>query len=207
VGRVWPRHRHRGRPLNSVVRQHFENVRGYQQHRDQMAIEHGLALLIFIGRAGDILSTQLITPTMILEANPIARRYKWTTFLLGFAFCAVPYFNIGLAVMVAVTFLLVAASNIGRLWMVRALGEREMMDLVLRAAARSSLNGALATVWVSALFFFLAAGILFWLEFDDEIAWYFGVGLALYGLVFAIHSSFFFVRVFRQAREGLRNAA
>jgi hypothetical protein len=172
-----------------------------------MAIEHGLALLIFIGRAGDILSTQLFTPTMVLEANPVARRYKRATFVLGFAFCAVPYFNIGLAVMVAVTFLLVAASNFGRLWMVRALGEKEMMALVLRAAGRSSLKSALATVWASGLFFFLAAGILFWLQPDDEIAWYVGAGLALYGFTFAIHSSFFLVRVFRQAREGLGNAA
>src|SRR5471032_2978720 len=27
VGRVWPRHGHRGRPLNSVVRQHLEPLR------------------------------------------------------------------------------------------------------------------------------------------------------------------------------------
>lgn len=172
-----------------------------------MTVENGLALLIFIGRAGDVLSTHFITPTMLLEANPIARRYKWPTFVVGFALCAVPYFDIPLAVMVAVASLLVTASNLSRAWMARTLGEAEMEALLLRTAARSSLPMALSTVWGSAVFFALAAGVLVWLSPDDDIALHVGLGIALYGLVFALHSSFFFVRIFRRAREKVGNAA
>ena len=163
-----------------------------------MTVEHGLALLIFIGRAGDVLSTLFITPTLLLEANPIVRRYKWPTIVLGFALCGVPYFDIPLAVMVAVASLLVTASNLSRAWMARTLGEAEMASLLVSTAARSSLRMALSTVWGSAAFFILAAGLLIWLSPGDDIAFYFGMGMALYGVVFAIHSSMFFVRVFRR---------
>ena len=166
-----------------------------------MALEHGLALLIFIGRAGDVFSTHLVTPTMILEANPIVRRFKRPTFALGFALCAVPYFDIPLGVMVAIPSLLTTASNLSRVWMARTLGEREMEALLLRTAARSSLRMALLMVWAAAFFFVLTASVLLWLSPDDNIAWYFGLGLALYGLVFGTHSTFFFVCIFRQARE------
>lgn len=172
-----------------------------------MALEHSLALLIFIGRAGDVLSTHFVTPSMVLEANPIARRFKWPTFVLGFGLCAVPYFDVPLAIMAAIPSLLVTASNLGRGWMSRALGEREMEALLIRTAARSSLSLALVMVWASAFFFALAASVLLWLASDDDLVWYFGMGLVLYALVVAVHSSFFFVRIFRRAREGIRNAA
>jgi hypothetical protein len=171
-----------------------------------MATEHVLALLIFIGRAGDVLSTHFVTPTMVLETNPIVRRFKWPTFVLGFGLCAAPYYHVPLGVMVAIPSLLVTASNLTRVWMARALGESEMEALFLRAAARGSLTTAIAMVWASAFFFFLAASVLFWLSPDDDIAWYFGLGIALYGLAIAIHSSFFFVRIFRRAREGMGNS-
>ena len=171
-----------------------------------MSVEHGLALLIFVGRAGDVLSTLFMTPTLLLEANPIVRRYKWPTIAIGFALCGVPYFDIPLAVMVAVTSLLVTASNLSRAWMARTLGEAEMAALLERTAARSSLRMALSTVWGSAFFFVLTAVLLIWLSPDNDIALYFGFGVALYGIVFAIHSSFFFVRIFRRASEEDGNA-
>lgn len=172
-----------------------------------MALEHAIALVIFVGRAGDVLSTHLVTPNMVLEANPIARRFKWPTFVLGFGLCAAPYIDIPLGVMVAIPSLLVTASNLSRVWMARTLGEREMEALLLRTAARSSLAMALSLVWAAAFFIVLAASILVWLSPDDDIAMYFGLGLALYGLALAIHSSFFFVRIFRRAREVTNNAA
>ena len=166
-----------------------------------MPVDHGLALLIFIGRLGDAWSTHFLTPTRVLEANPIARRYKRATFALGFLLCGVPYFDVNLGVMVAVPLLLVTASNLGRAWLARVLGEREMEALYLRAASRGKLGMAVGLVWGAALFFALAASILWWLAPDDAIAWHFAVGLALYGFLFAVHASFAFESIFRKARE------
>jgi hypothetical protein len=165
-----------------------------------MPIEHGLALLIFIGRLGDVWSTHLVTPTMALEANPLVRRFKLPVFALGFLLCAVPYFDVPLGVMVAVPSFLVSASNLSRAWMVRALGEHEVTALTLRAARRSSLAEALALVWGAAAFFFIAAIPLWWLAARDDVAWYFASGLALYGLIFGMYGTISFVRIFEHAR-------
>jgi hypothetical protein len=172
-----------------------------------MPIDHGLALLIFIGRLGDVWSTHFLTPTLALEANPLVRRFKRPTFALGFLLCFVPYLDVNLGVMVAVPLLLVTASNLSRAWMARVLGEREMEALFLRAASRGTLGMALWLVWGVAIFFALTASILWWLAADDDVAWYFATGLALYGLMFAVHNSFAFVRIFRLARERMENAA
>ena len=64
-----------------------------------MPIDHGLALLIFVGRLGDIWSTHFLTPNLVLEANPLVRRFKRSTFALGFLLCLVPYFDVNLGVM------------------------------------------------------------------------------------------------------------
>jgi len=165
-----------------------------------MALEDALALLIFVGRTGDVLSTLYATPTMIMEANPLARRFKWPTFILGYAFCVVPFFDVLLGVMVAVPFLLVTASNLSRAWMMRTLGEAEMDALVLRTAGRSSLRMALGLVWLAGLFLLLPAALLMEVT-DDPFAVYFALGLGLYAAIFAIHSTFFFVRTFRRVRS------
>ena len=166
-----------------------------------MAIEHSLALLIFIGRAGDVLSTLYVTPKLVLEGNPVVRRFKWPTIVLGFALCAVPYFHVPLAIMVAVPSLLVTASNLSRGWMARALGEREVEQIILRVAARGSLATTLTMYWTATAFVIIAAAMLLWLsQEDDERVQAFAIGLGLYGLAIAIHSTFFLVRMFRRAR-------
>ena len=164
-------------------------------------LEHVLALLIFIGRAGDVLSTLFISPNLVLEANPVARRFKWPTMILGFGLCALPYFDIQVAIMGAVLSFLVTASNLSKGWMARALGEKEMERIVLRAAAAGSLPVTLAMCWTAGAFIVLSAGFLLWLsDGDNEMVSAFAVGLGLYGAALAIHGTFFFVRMFRRAR-------
>lgn len=166
-----------------------------------MRIEHGLALLIFIGRLGDVWSTHLLTPTLVLENNPLVRRYKRPMFALGFLLCAVPYIDVPLGVMVAVPSFLVSASNLSRAWMVRALGEEEIRKLTLRAARRSSLAHALALVWGAAAFIIVAAVPLWWLAAGDAVAWYFANGIALYGVIFGLYASIAFVGIFDRVRS------
>jgi hypothetical protein len=173
-----------------------------------MTLENGLALIILIGRLGDVLSTLFVTPTLALEGNPVARRFKLPTMLAGFVLCIFPYLDVALGVMVAVPSLLVTASNLSRGWMARALGEQEVAAIILRAAARGSLATTLAMIWTAAMFVALAAGLLFWLSWNgDELTLYFAAGILLYGLALGIHGSFFFVRVFGRARKELPSAA
>src|SRR5262245_34272963 len=90
-------------------------------------LQHVLAALILLSRAGDVVITLLVSPTLQLESNPLARRFFRVVAVLSFAFCLVPYYSTALAVMVLVPSLLVSASNLGRGWVARALGEGEWM--------------------------------------------------------------------------------
>lgn len=168
-------------------------------------LEHGLALLIFIGRLGDVLSTLYVTPNMLLEANLLARRFKRTTMLFGFALCIVPYYDVQLGVMVAVPLLLVTASNLSKGWIARALGEKELERVVLRAAAAGSLVVTLSMCWLAAAFIMTAAAVLLWLS-DNGMVYWFGIGMGLYALAIAVHGSLFFIRLFHRARAGLGQA-
>lgn len=56
---------------------------------------HTLAALVLVSRLGDIGSTLLATPTLALEANPMARRFKKSTLMLGLGLAFFPYVRLG----------------------------------------------------------------------------------------------------------------
>src|SRR5262245_13561577 len=122
-------------------------------------LQHILAILIFVGRLGDVRSTRMLTPTLKLEANPVARRFHRIIFPMGFLLCLVPYYHWGLGIHIAVCFLLVAAANFSRGWIAQALGETEYLALLSTAAQRSSIRTALGFLF-SFTFFAALAGVL-----------------------------------------------
>jgi hypothetical protein len=95
---------------------------------------HLLAALVLLSRLGDIVSTRLVTPKLRLEANPIARRLGWPFAFATLLVAAMPYFDARIGVAVLAASLLVSASNFYRGWFIRAIGEEEFEQLVLRAA-------------------------------------------------------------------------
>ncbi|HYE74981.1 MAG TPA: hypothetical protein VEF04_16690, partial [Blastocatellia bacterium] len=101
--------------------------------------EHCLFVLLLISRLGDIISTYLATPTLKLEANPLARRLRWPFAVCTVLVSFIAYFNTFIAVVMLVPFLFVSASNLSRVWLIRALGEDAYLDLLLTAAWRTKL--------------------------------------------------------------------
>jgi hypothetical protein len=166
-------------------------------------LEHLLCGLILISRIGDIGSTYLVTPSLKLEANPIARKLGWKFAWLTLLVCLVPYYSTALGVVVLVPSLLVSASNTSKIWFIRAYGESEYQALVRRLAKGSKLSHALAAVMASALFIALAALVLLFLCPDQTRDWgyWFGIGLMTYAFAIALHQSLAFVRSFRTARQ------
>lgn len=165
-----------------------------------MTLESTLALLILAGKLGDVCSTLFATPTLKLETNPLARRFKWSTIALGFALCVVPFIDVRVGVTVAVPSLLITSSNLARGWTARALGEDETEQLILRAARRSSLSTALSMLWLAAVFFAAAATLLLFVSAGAEsLAFWFALGLLLHAIGISIRGTLFLLRTFRRA--------
>lgn len=164
-------------------------------------LKHVLCGLILLSRIGDIGTTFLITPKLVLEANPIARRLGWRFALLTLLISAVPYFSVEYGVMILVPFLMVSASNAGKVWAARTMGEHEYKAMLLGLAGKSKLRHALAGVWVSASFIVLLGVVLLFLypDPDGELAFWFGSGIVTYGIVVAVHGSLWLSKLFKEA--------
>lgn len=85
-----------------------------------------LLLLVAFGRGMDLFSTWIATPTLELEANPVARWLGWragvgVNLVVATAVALLPL----AAIAVTTTSLLVAARNLQSAWLIRSLGEHE----------------------------------------------------------------------------------
>jgi hypothetical protein len=174
----------------------------YEYFYDHVNLAHLLCLLILLARLGDIGSTYLITPTLKLEANPIVKRLGWWFAVATVLVCLVPYYSTALAIIVLVPSLMVSASNTAKIWFARAIGEHEYNELLLRAARKSKLSHALATVMAAAIFTGLIGLILLLLSPDPSRDWgyWFAYGFLAYAFVIGLYGSLYFVRLFRKAR-------
>ena len=92
--------------------------------------EYGLCfLMLLFARGMDFLSTWIATPTLLLEANPLARRLRWkwgmaVNILLCVAFAFWPL----AAIIISTTSVLVAARNFQLAWLMRSHGEENYRD-------------------------------------------------------------------------------
>lgn len=160
---------------------------------------HFLAALVLLARLGDVVSTRLVTPRLLLEANPVARWLGWPFALATLFLAVIPYFDAGIGVALLAVSLLVSASNFYRGWFVRAIGEEEFEQLVLRAARRGRRAEALGFVIASGTSALIAGVVLMWLSGASSWGYWFGFGIVIYGFAIGGHGSLYVLRVFRRA--------
>jgi hypothetical protein len=163
-----------------------------------------LAILILIARIGDIGSTYLVSPGLHLESNPVVRRLRWPFACLTLLVCVLPYWSVGTGIVVLVASLLVSASNSTKIWLARALGEKEYLELLTRMAARAKPVPSLIFSVMPALFMgILALTIMFlYPNPDTDLGYYVGLGILAYALVVAIYGPTTFLRYRKAAHAG-----
>lgn len=163
--------------------------------------EHCLAALLLVARLADVVSTRIATPTLRLEANPLARKLGWPFAWATLLVCLLPYYEPWgpvMALALIIVSLFVAASNFSRAWVMRAIGEEEYLAFTLRAYAKTRPAAVYASI---AAWCVLTAsvGLLLMLLYPqpDEWAHYFAWGIWAYVIAIAVHSSLFARRMFR----------
>ncbi|MBM3879104.1 MAG: hypothetical protein FJ387_05225 [Verrucomicrobia bacterium] len=158
-----------------------------------------LAFLV-LARGLDFFSTWLATPSLVLEANPLARWLGWRWGLplnglvcLAFALWPLP------AIIVGTTSVLVAARNLQSAWLMRTLGEdayRSWMAQRLAEARRGLFVFCLVTQ--GALVASVGA-VLVYFSFGETVPCGIGVGIIAYAVAVVL---FTLLSVLRACRSG-----
>lgn len=184
----------------------------------QRNVESVLCVLLLVARIADVGSTWLVTPRLLLETNPIARRLGWPFALATLLACLVPYLEPAIAMAMLPPFLLVSAANVERAWAVRAVGEAEHFERLrtLVASARTSrivaanVTAAALTILCGATLMAFSHGPLLLSEVRDAVfevfaavaAWWFGFGIVAYGLTKLVYGTLFVLRLRRERAAG-----
>ena len=157
-----------------------------------------LALVLF-GRAADLFSTWVATPTLELEANPVARLLGWRA---GIAVNALVAFAVALlplaAISIATTSILVASRNLQSAWLTRALGEHEYRSWIA-ARYRESRRGVFVICLLlhSALIALVGVGLMVFARWQ-LIPFSIGFGILVYALAVAVFTLLAMRRAARQ---------
>ncbi len=147
-----------------------------------------LGLLVF-GRAMDFLSTWFATPTLALEANPIAKWLGWKWgMLVNLVLCFAIAHSPMLAVLLATISLLVAARNFKSAWLMRAMGETGYAMLVSDAMNHSSRRSFLASVFGETMLFALVGGLVVFSSEWASLPQTVGMGMIFYAAAVAFYS-------------------
>ncbi len=157
-----------------------------------------LGLLVF-ARGMDFLSTWFATPTLALEANPLAKRLGWRwgiVFNIALCLAAAHWPLAGL--IVVTTSLLVAARNFKSAWLMRALGEADYSQLVGEAMNRSTRSTFVVSVLGETLLFGLVGGAVVLTGDWPSVPLAVGMGMVAYAVAVAFYS---FLAVWRTWRR------
>ena len=161
-----------------------------------------VAAMIF-ARGMDFLSTWLVTPTLKLEANPLARRVGLVRMaLLNLPLLGLPFLHHGLSITFVVTSLLVAGTNLTHGALARGMGEKRQLQSQMQALRRIGLTGALAMNTSGSLVVCSAGGFLMALGGGEEsYPFWGGLGVVMFGVGGLVHLNAAIVRLHRRARQ------
>lgn len=147
-----------------------------------------LGLLVF-ARGMDFLSTWFATPTLALEANPLAKRLGWKWGIVFNVLLCIAAAHWPLAGLIVVTTsLLVAARNFKSAWLMRALGEEGYSMLVGDVLARTSLRAFFISVFGETLLFGLLGGAVVASSEWPSVPLAVGLGMVAYAVAVAFYS-------------------
>lgn len=165
-------------------------------------LEHVLCALLLISRIGDVATTYLMTPNLVLEANPMARQSGWPFAIFTLLACLLPYVSLPLAVAALIVFLLVSASNAQKIWFARTIGEKAYFELLMDVARKSRLSHALLPITASSFFIALAGGtVLLFYPAPSEWGYWLGIGILLYAGAMLLYGCLGTIRLFSLAQR------
>jgi hypothetical protein len=147
---------------------------------------HVIAGLAVCSRVADVWTTYLVSPTLKLEANPVARRFGWKFAFLTILVGLVAYVSPQMGVVLLTTSFLVAASNSSKIVMAKAMGEEQLAAFSRRVILDTPPWPGLLFLVMPAFFIAMLGGsVLFFYPQPPEWGYFFGLGMLAYaGAIF-----------------------
>lgn len=165
---------------------------------------HVIAALAVCSRIADVWTTYLVTPTLKLEANSLARRFGWPFALLTIPVGLLAYLSPALGVIVLTASFMVAASNAAKIVTARALGEVEMVALSRRIMqATPPWPGLLYLVMPGIFVGALGGALLLFYPLGSQWGYYFAVGMLTYAAAIFIWYPLGYFRARAHAHKSL----
>ena len=128
---------------------------------------HIVAFATLISRLGDIGTTYLVSPTLRVEANPIARRLGWKFIFATSIIALIPYRSIHGGVLVLTASFLIAASNASEAMLARFMGEENYAALNREAIQKMPFVLGLSLLCLPAIFLMML-GLMMLLLFPES---------------------------------------
>lgn len=156
--------------------------------------------LLLGSRGMDFLSTWLATPSLQLEANPIARKLGWKWGMaVNLVVCVVLACWPLPAIMVITSSLLVAARNFQSAWLMRTLGEARYRSWIVERLAESNRVVFVFCVLAQSLLTAAVGGALMLASRGGLVPLAIGAGMVTYAVAVTFFSLLSGWRVWRQA--------
>lgn len=157
-----------------------------------------LLALLLAGRGADFLSTWVATPTLLLEANPLARRMGWkggaVVNLLACGLCALWPLP---AIVVTTTSLLVAARNFQSAWLMRTMGEYRYQAWMVERVQETHLGLYLFCILAQTLLPGVIGAALVWYSGNWLVPLAIGMGIITYAFAVAFYTLLSVWRLYR----------
>ncbi len=165
-----------------------------------------LGLLIF-ARGMDILSTWVATPTLLLEANPVARKLGWKWGIpmnlglcVAFAFWPLP------AIIIATTSVLVGARNFQGAWLMKTVGEENYRDWYVSRLEETQPSVFLFCLLAQTTLIAAVGGtLIYFSKLDQLVPLGIGMGIVAYAFAVTFYTLLALWRNRRKARSGARS--
>lgn len=155
-----------------------------------------IAAIAITSRLADLLTTYLVSPTLKMEANWLARRFGWRFAWLTVLAGLIPYVSLTAGVVVLTASFMVAAANASKIVMARAIGEDEMLALSERILQATPLWPGIIYMTLPGVFVAALAGsLLYFYPSSTQWAYYFAVGLITYALAVFVWYPLRFLRM------------
>jgi len=160
---------------------------------------HVVAFATLISRLGDIGTTYLVSPTLRVEANPIARRLGWKYIFATAVVALIPYRSIHGGVIVLTASFLIAASNASEAMLARFMGEESYAALNREAIQKMPVLLGLSLLCLPAIFLMMLGLMMLLLFPESSNRW--GFDMAVGTMVAAAAILIFYpIRFFSERR-------